>query len=84
MDPGIDPLTDNDFFLATVITIWHQITLNNPILSPNCPKGPWIIPVNQYLRHNLDYKQKVQAIRRNQVYFSSFNVSTDATVIFKD
>ena len=36
--------------------------------------------VNQYLRHNLGYKQKI----RNQVYFSSSNVSTDTTVIFKD
>ena len=42
------------------------------------------ISVNQYLRHNLGYKQKMQAIRRNQVYFSSSNVSTDTTVIVKD
>ena len=28
--------------------------------------------------------QKIQVIRRNQVYFSSFNVSTDTTVIAKD
>ena len=40
--------------------------------------------VNQYLRHNLGYKQKIQVIRHNQVYFSSSNVSTDTTVIFKD
>ena len=40
--------------------------------------------VNQYLRHNLGYKQKIQAIRRNQVYFSSSNVSTNTTVIAKD
>ena len=40
--------------------------------------------VNQYLRHNLGYKQKIQVIRRNQVYFSSSNVSTDTTVIVKD
>ena len=32
-----------------------------------------------------DYKQKIiQFIRRNQVYFSSSNVSTDTTVIVKD
>ena len=43
-----------------------------------------IISVNQYLRHNLGYKQKIQAIRRNQVYFSFSNVSTDTTVIVKD
>ena len=30
--------------------------------------------VNQYLRHNLGYKQKIQAIRRDQVYFSSSSV----------
>ena len=31
------------------------------------------------------YKQKIiQFIRRNQVYFSSSNVSTDTTVIVKD
>ena len=29
-------------------------------------------------------KQKILAIRRNQVYFSSSNVSTDTTVIVKD
>ena len=41
--------------------------------------------VNQCLRHNLGYKQKIiQFIRRNQVYFSSSNVSTDTTVIVKD
>ena len=44
-----------------------------------------IISVNQYLRHNLGYKQKIiQVIRRNQVYFSSSNVLTDTTVIVKD
>ena len=43
------------------------------------------ISVNQCLRHNLGYKQKIiQFIRRNQVYFSSSNVSTDTTVIVKD
>ena len=30
------------------------------------------------------YKQKVQAIRRNQVYFISSNASTGTTVIVKD
>ena len=43
------------------------------------------ISVNQCSRHNLGYKQKtIQFIRRNQVYFSSSNVSTDTTVIDKD
>ena len=43
------------------------------------------ISVNQCFRHNLGYKQKIiQFIRRNQVYFSSSNVSTDTTVIVKD
>ena len=43
------------------------------------------ISVNQCLRHNLGYKQKIiQFIRSNQVYFSSSNVSTDTTVIVKD
>ena len=43
------------------------------------------ISVNQCLRHNLGYKQKlIQFIRRNQIYFSSSNVSTDTTVIVKD
>ena len=42
------------------------------------------ISVNQYLLHNLVYKQKIQAIRCNQVYFSSFKNSTDTTVIVKD
>ena len=43
------------------------------------------ISVNQCLRHNLGYKQKlIQFIRRNQIYFSSSNVSTDKTVIVKD
>ena len=42
------------------------------------------ISVNQYLHHNLGYKQKIQVIRRSQVYFSSSNVSTDTTVIVKD
>ena len=32
----------------------------------------------------LCYKQKIQVIQRNQVYFSSPNVSTYTTVIVKD
>ena len=32
--------------------------------------------VNQYLRHNLGDKQKIQVIRRNPVYFSSSNVQS--------
>ena len=40
--------------------------------------------VNQYLSHNLGYKQKIQVLRRNQVYFSSANVSSDRTVIVKE
>ena len=42
------------------------------------------ILVNRYLRHNLSYKQKIQVIQCNQVYFSSSNVSTDTIVIGKD
>ena len=42
------------------------------------------ISLTQYLRHNLGYKQKIQVVRRNQVYFSSSNVSTDTTAIVKD
>ena len=42
------------------------------------------ISVNLYLHHNLGYKQKIQAIRHNQIYFSFSNVSTDTTVIVKD
>ena len=42
------------------------------------------LSVNQYLHHNLSYKQKIPAARRNQVYFSSSNVSIDTTVIVKD
>ena len=44
----------------------------------------FILSVNQYLCHNLGYQQKIPAIQRNQVYFSSSNVSTDTTVIVKD
>ena len=40
--------------------------------------------VNQYLRHNLGYKYKIQVIRHNQVYFSFSKVSTDTTVIVKE
>ena len=37
------------------------------------------------ITNNYDHKQKIiQFIRRNQVYFSSSNVSTDTTVIVKD
>ena len=54
-------------------------------LNPGIKKIPAKISVNQCLRHNLGYKQKIiQFIRRNQVYFSSSNVSTDTTVIVKD
>ena len=43
------------------------------------------VSVNQCLRHNLGYKQKIiQVIRRNKVYFSFSNVSTDTAVIVKD
>ena len=42
------------------------------------------ILVNQYLPHNLGYQQKIQVIRRNQVYLISSNVSTDTTVLVKD
>ena len=34
--------------------------------------------------HALINKKIIQAIRRNQVYFSSSNASTDTTVIVKD
>ena len=34
--------------------------------------------------HTLINKKIIQAIRRNQVYFSSSNFSTDTTVIVKD
>ena len=43
-----------------------------------------ILLVNQYLCHDLGYQQKIPAIQRNQVYFSSSNVSNDTTVIVKD
>ena len=43
------------------------------------------ISVNQCLSHDLGYNQKIiQFIRRNQVYFSSSNVSTDTILIVKD
>ena len=42
------------------------------------------ISLSEYLRHNLGYKQKIQVNRRNQVYFTPSNVSTDTTVIVKD
>ena len=47
-------------------------------------KGLQSLSVNQYLRHNLGYKLKIQVYRRNKVYFSSSNVSTDTAVIVKD
>ena len=41
--------------------------------------------IDRKKRGYLGYKQKIiQFIRRNQVYFSSSNVSTDTTVIVKD
>ena len=40
--------------------------------------------IDKSICHNLGYKQKIQVIQRNQVYFSSSNVSTDTTVIVKD
>ena len=49
----------------------------------NCKKRSLL--EDQCLRHNLGYKKKIiQFIQRNQVYFSSSNVSTDTTVIVKD
>ena len=60
---------DFDVVLSKVIVTWK-----NPCIS-----------VNQCLRHNLGYKQKIiQVIQRIQVYFSSSNVSTDTAVIVKD
>ena len=59
-------------------TMKHGVTRKRSTQSP-------CISVNQCLRHNLGYKQKIiQFIWRNQVYFSSSNVSTDTTVIVKD
>ena len=44
-----------------------------------------IFVLKNVLLNLLSYKQKIiQFIRRNQVYFSSSNVSTDTTVIVKD
>ena len=57
----------------------RNIKLKYPIIILNIQL--W---ANQYLRHSLGYKQKIQVIRRNQVYFSSSNISTDPTVIVKD
>ena len=51
-----------------------NISIKKPILLNS-------MSVNQYLRYHLGRKQKIQVIRRSQVYFSSSNVSTDATVI---
>ena len=55
-------------------------SITNIFLKPS--EGQLFISVNQCLRHNLGYKQKIiQFIRRNQVYFRSSNVSTDTTDI---
>ena len=43
-----------------------------------------VASVNQYLQHNWGYKQKLQVIRPNQVYFSSSNVPTNTWVTVKD
>ena len=51
-----------------------NISIKKPILLNS-------MSVNQYLRYHLGRKQKIKVIRRSQVYFSSSNVSTDATVI---
>ena len=50
---------------------------NTCLKRPTCffKKANTFHSVNQCLRHNLGYKQKIiQFIRRNQVYFSSSNV----------
>ena len=67
----------NDLILWKGLYYIYQTYLQLMYSSPS-------ISVNQYLPHNLGYKQKIQAIRRNQVYISSSNVSTDTTVIVKD
>ena len=46
--------------------------------------GQRLIKVVHKKKINNVEKQKIQAIRRNQVYFSSSTVSTDTTVIVKD
>ena len=38
----------------------------------------------KYKIMKIEHKKIIQFIRRNQVYFSSSNVSTDTTVIVKD
>ena len=69
-------LLQNEQFLNYILHKLIPLTPGSRIL---------FISVNQCLRHNLGYKQKIiQVIRRNQVYFSSSNVSTDITVIVKD
>ena len=40
--------------------------------------------MNYYKKTTSRYKQKIQAIQCNQVYFSSSNVSTNTIVIVKD
>ena len=69
-------LLQNEQFLNYILHKLIPLTPDSRIL---------FISVNQCLRHNLGYKQKlIQFIRRNQIYFSSSNVSTDTTVIVKD
>ena len=46
--------------------------------------GQRLIKVVHKKKINDVEKQKIQAIRRNQVYFSSSTVLTDTTVIVKD
>ena len=69
-------LLQNEQFLNYILHKLIPLTPGSRIL---------FISLNQCLRHNLGYKQKtIQFIRRNQVYLSSSNVSTDTTVIVKD
>ena len=69
-------LLQNEQFLNYILHKLIPLTPGSRIL---------FISVNQCLRHNLGYKQKlIQFIRRNQIYFSSSNVSTDTTVTVKD
>ena len=69
-------LLQNQQFLNYILHKLIPLTPDSRIL---------FISVNQCLRHNLGYKQKlIQFIRRNQIYFSSSNVSTDTTVTVKD
>ena len=53
-----------------------------PLFLPLLALNTTLLASSVYI---LCYKQKtIQFIRRNQVYFSSSNVSTDTTVIVKD